>query len=419
LECRSRVLEKATTRGEELRMSETFWTSLCGHDLSLSHSLSDDLARLTLTDGTRALFAHAVRINAMKTHNREALTATFLFVAALDLALKGKEAVEEDDGDKSDLSVMTALSVRLRYAAVGGEPNFTELISRRIGGRWRIGDPLPELQFEPDTDVGVSTSVAEALDDIFERYRNTYPVPKLRVSTLLLGVLDASATLGRRLAEVGISVEELKGFARSDPTQAGDQFGGRYDAIARRAVREDETLKARQHAVALATLLRKAAGELCLGVFGHWGIGKTYLAESISSLLSGPGASGLTAALKNANIRTDIARPEAFAQGYEVITFSAWRYRRTPELWVYLYETLSTTCMASARHRWSRVLRYNVLRQGHWPLVFALIATGAALASVSLVKIALGAALLTVADPRHRWASLVSSTPLYDTEGYG
>jgi hypothetical protein len=131
-----------------------------------------------------------------------------------------------------------------------------------------------------------------------------------------------------------------------------------------------------------------------VGLFGHWGLGKTYLAQMIAKLLIGHDTDGtsLDLALARAGVRVNLAPPETFSRRYEVITFSAWRYRRTPELWVYLYETLASNCMA--KDRWPRLLRYNVKRLGHMPLSLALIGTGAALASVSALKVAIFGVLL-------------------------
>jgi hypothetical protein len=74
-------------------------------------------------------------------------------------------------------------------------------------------------------------------------------------------------------------------------------------------------------------------------------MGKTYLARRVGELLTTE-QTALTRSLTETGIAIDASVQVAFARRYEVVTFSAWKYRRTPELWVYLYETVANACMA-------------------------------------------------------------------------
>ncbi len=376
-------------------MSEEFWASIAEHDLVFPKSLSEDLVGFPFSDGARAVLAHAARISTLKARNQETLSATFILVGAIDLARKATNTHRNpSDGDGRDLRAMVAAHNTLLGSEGSVEGSqFDVLVSGLVSRRWEIGQSLPLTDSASNLDIGISESVETGIKAASGPPAMTSPEP-IFADSLLSGVIPASPSLRSRLEDCGLKPEDLVEAIRTaaSPTVTEDLFGELYGIIERRATRDEETLNARQYAVALATLLRIASGELCLGIFGHWGIGKTYLAEMVGTLLTRrDGPESLTRALSAANIHTEAVSPDAFTQEYEVITFSAWRYRRSPELWVYLYETLSKACMAS--NRWSRLLRYNVLRQGHWPLVLALIATGAALASITLFKIALGAAV--------------------------
>lgn len=82
----------------------------------------------------------------------------------------------------------------------------------------------------------------------------------------------------------------------------------------RRASEQEVCLDVDKYAAALGTFLLNAKGEVCLGILGHWGRGKTFLAERLARSLR--------------------------SKGYLDVFFSAWKYRSTPEIWVFLYETL-------------------------------------------------------------------------------
>lgn len=120
-------------------------------------------------------------------------------------------------------------------------------------------------------------------------------------------------------------------------------------------------LRTDQYASALAALFRAATGEFCCGLFGQWGIGKTYLSELLERKLTKP----------EATRQADDAR---LTQRYQVIRFSAWRYPQTPEAWIFLYETLLTAFFAQP---WLVVqaarLRVGICRHGIVTLAISMI----------------------------------------------
>jgi hypothetical protein len=390
-------------------MSETFWISVAGNELMIPSALSQDLDGFVLSAGTRALLAHAARINYLKKENRQTLSSTYILAAAIDLARKSAGASEApDDDDQNDLRAMHALDSALGEVTKDNPRGFELIVSDGIDAEWEIGQGLPDVGLSPSSDIGLSESDVTALKTVAAASRGAGHEDRIFVAQLIPSLVSSSPTLQRRLREIGSSAEDLLAAfslslsdvasVTSTPPPTPDRLlPGRYPIVTREATWKEDSLNVRQYAVALTTLLRTASGELCLGIFGHWGIGKTHLANMIRSLLTEKSAQeALADELKRVGVGPDQTPEGSFGQGYQVVFFSAWKYRRTPELWVYLYETLSDACMAGWTTRWSRLLRYNVLKQGHWPLVLALISTGAALASVSFVKAALGAAVLVL-----------------------
>jgi KAP family P-loop domain/TIR domain len=73
-----------------------------------------------------------------------------------------------------------------------------------------------------------------------------------------------------------------------------------------------------------------------------WGRGKTYLMRLVEERLA--------------------------LHSFSVVTFSAWKYRTTPELWAHLYETLRR----HAAGDWLLPLRIGTLRRGIWPATVSL-----------------------------------------------
>ena len=99
--------------------------------------------------------------------------------------------------------------------------------------------------------------------------------------------------------------------ARTDSTKTSRIGGNSY--ICRNSTDLEKCLGVEQEATALSKFLKSATGELCFAVFGAWGRGKTYLMNEVSRILKQQ-------------------------HNYKTVTFNAWKYRSTPEVWAHLYQ---------------------------------------------------------------------------------
>jgi hypothetical protein len=125
------------------------------------------------------------------------------------------------------------------------------------------------------------------------------------------------------------------------------------------------------YTAALATILRTARGEFCFGLFGPWGIGKTRLVRHMTPLLESPDQYKAATAERGYAVGSD----GDDKLKYEVVWYSAWKFRRPPEAWIFLYENMATHAMAAGLWRKiGRIIRVGVAKHGFWPLVFGLLA---------------------------------------------
>lgn len=127
------------------------------------------------------------------------------------------------------------------------------------------------------------------------------------------------------------------------PTGSDDEYLRKID-VERDAKADAACIGVKEYARALAAFLSSVQGELCFAVFGPWGRGKTYLVRLMQSLLE--------------------------KRGYGVVEFSVWRFRRTPELWVYLYEVIAEKARSMQGFGATMIaLRMAILRNKLWPLL--------------------------------------------------
>jgi len=153
--------------------------------------------------------------------------------------------------------------------------------------------------------------------------------------------------------------------AKKAHDQIVSQLTWRPAGLSRRLESEDlYALNIDEQALAVSTLLYQASGEFCFGLFGPWGSGKTTLSERIERLLTS------REKYKATLTKAGIAAAAAGTIQYAVVRFSAWKYRRPPEIWVYLYEILrkqafATNPVQAAR----RFVRTVVARTGHLRLI--------------------------------------------------
>ncbi|MFN0198570.1 MAG: P-loop NTPase fold protein [Planctomycetaceae bacterium] len=112
------------------------------------------------------------------------------------------------------------------------------------------------------------------------------------------------------------------------------QIGRRLD-VSREAAADEQCLRADEYANVIAAFFSETPGDVCFGLFGHWGRGKTYLMDKVCEFL-------------------------AIRHQYAIVKFSAWKFRTNPELWAHLHETFATTALewndGSSRCRFLRRL---------------------------------------------------------------
>ena len=119
-------------------------------------------------------------------------------------------------------------------------------------------------------------------------------------------------------------------------------YGKGTDNITREA--DSPCLNAELYAEALAEFFTTIEGEMCFGLFGRWGRGKTYLMNLVSRKLE--------------------------KKGYAVINFKAWKYRTAPSLWIHLYETFAKNVKELSRiKRFIVFFRVGINRHGFLPLI--------------------------------------------------
>jgi hypothetical protein len=127
---------------------------------------------------------------------------------------------------------------------------------------------------------------------------------------------------------------------------------------------KERCLRVDDYARALAAVLNASFGEFCFAVYGHWGRGKTFLMQQLVSTLP---------------------------SSYRAIWFSAWKYRTTPETWIYLYETFVRAArqdgvLATA----PRAVRAHMSRHGVWPIIVLLFTLAVAIFGLGLVPVLVG-----------------------------
>ncbi|HEY8696529.1 MAG TPA: P-loop NTPase fold protein [Rhizomicrobium sp.] len=127
------------------------------------------------------------------------------------------------------------------------------------------------------------------------------------------------------------------------------------------------------YATTLATIFRTAIGEFCFGLFGPWGIGKTRLVRRLTPLLEDPKQYEMAMAARGYRVEGD-----DFDQlHYKVVWYSAWKYRRPPESWVFLYQSIARPAMhAKLREKFRLAVQTGVARRGYWLLMLDMLLLG-------------------------------------------
>lgn len=122
-------------------------------------------------------------------------------------------------------------------------------------------------------------------------------------------------------------------------------------------------------ALALARLFKIAEGEFSLALLGRWGSGKTAIARKIVRYVKDKES-------YSEDFLGFFQKPpiEQDTRTYDVVNFNAWRYRRQPELWVWLYESFVSTYLSTTiDKRILRSIRAGVEKQGFMATIWRLL----------------------------------------------
>jgi len=163
----------------------------------------------------------------------------------------------------------------------------------------------------------------------------------------------------------------IASLVTSPPAKFKEFAPGNHVNVSRRASATETCLNAKQYAHALAKLFRCSdEGEFSLGVFGHWGRGKTFLMEEVEKAINDKKLIQQIASNKPPQRSPDEPQERILSGKFETVFFSAWRYPSRPEVWVNLYQTIFETLRSTG---WCRsighVLKVGVARHGIWKLL--------------------------------------------------
>ncbi len=143
-----------------------------------------------------------------------------------------------------------------------------------------------------------------------------------------------------RLNRISLLLSE---FSARDGRYIGDRCEYRRDAN-----ELEECLNLSKYVVVLARFFSSTRDDVCFGLFGHWGRGKTHLMRRVGEQL-------------------------ASAHNYQVVRFSAWKYRTNPELWIHLYQSMARTMRNGDFFvRLFVPFRAGLSQHGVWPIIAAL-----------------------------------------------
>ncbi len=193
--------------------------------------------------------------------------------------------------------------------------------------------------------------------------KSIFPVLLARMPDAALAEVDSSFLNLRRAELVPPTKDKIRELAKEirdlRPNSTSNAFGsqvakGKLSSFTRDAPASAALLHADKYADVVANLIRSIGNDesLSFAILAPWGRGKTYLMQLIGDQLK--------------------------QHSYEVVTFSAWKYRTAPEVWAYLYETLH--CRA-CKSNWRVPIRTGLLRRGLWPLVVTLLMLSVTLAT--------------------------------------
>ncbi len=135
----------------------------------------------------------------------------------------------------------------------------------------------------------------------------------------------------------------------------GGRFIGDHSEYRRDANEFEECLNLSKYVGVLAKFFASTQEDVCFGLFGHWGRGKTHLIRRVGAQL-------------------------AKDHKYQVVRFSAWKYRTNPELWIHLYQTMASAMRSGDFFmRLFVPFRAGLSQHGNWPILLSLFSLAIAL----------------------------------------
>lgn len=149
-------------------------------------------------------------------------------------------------------------------------------------------------------------------------------------------------------------VEDIENGVQEEARRSGFGLHFKRDS-------EELALNGQGFALAIARLFRNAEGEFSFALLGRWGSGKTTTARLVSAYLEAP-----------SKYKDDFqkffgskTKDDCDNLKYRTVNFNAWRYRKKPELWVYLYESfLAEYLDCNIVERMAKTIRVNLLKIG-------------------------------------------------------
>jgi hypothetical protein len=214
-------------------------------------------------------------------------------------------------------------------------------------------------------------------------------VEKFRLQPLADFILTEETSASAPKGDAGARAADAASPAPSSAPPRDTTRARRATRIVREADDDELGLGIEQYARALATIMRSAKGEFAFALFGPWGSGKTTLARRTVPLLE-------SAATFRAGQNFSEGDPIA-NRNYAVVGHSAWKYRRTPEAWIFLYKSLVDHVGKSCGvlGRWAIALRASARLHTRAPIFLSLSAI--ALAALPLLaKLHLAVALASL-----------------------
>lgn len=336
------------------------------NDDSLPAAIAQSLriADLVPTQTAAELLRLAARLGNLKTADQDILSSSGLLYAAVQSARPLRDSRDAE-----------AEAMRLvLFAFVGEKGEREDAFKSVIMSDFYAREPQNLGDYPARAGTRFSDQMQNGINELQGQ-------GNLSVIDLIAAALtDPSEFLARRLKALKVDAESLKAqilslkerrieVGRAEGAERAETFKPNgFNASYRREHSGELALSASQYALVLARLFRVAKGEFSLALLAPWGSGKTTIAREIERYLTRGDA--YAAALQQ-TFHAEATNDER--AHYETVTFSAWAYRRQPELWIWLYESFVRAFLDQGiAMRIVRVFRCGIAKHGVMPLARSL-----------------------------------------------